>query len=160
VPLRIAHNAHEIHEHIAELHACDLIFVDTMGRNFLDQQQALELATMLDGVDFDVRYLVISFSSRFTEALETAEVLKIVGYDALLLTKNDEAKLPALLFSLIDQLQKPLSYLTIGQEVPNDLMVAHVDAIMELFAGGDHDGRSSGDVAEDYPREDAKSAVN
>ncbi len=160
VPLRIAHNAQEIQEHIAALHDCDLIFVDTMGRNFLDQQQARELAAMLDGVAFDVRYLVISFSSRLMEALETAEVLSVVGYDALLLTKKDEAKLPALLFSLVDQLHKPLSYITIGQEVPNDLMVAHVDAIMELFAGGDHDGRSSGDVAADHPREDAKATVN
>ena len=160
VPLRIAHNAQEIQEHIEALHDCDLIFVDTMGRNFLDSQQAAELAAMLDGVAFDVRYLVVSFSSRLMEALETAEVLNIVGYDAVLLTKNDEAKLPALLFSLVDQLHKPLSYITIGQEVPNDLMVAHVDAIMELFAGGDHDGRSSGDVAADHPREDAKTAVN
>lgn len=151
VPLKVAHNASELKEQIAALADCDLILVDTMGRSFLDAKQAQELQQLVHGITFDVTYLVVSLTSRFAEAKETAVVLQNIGCNALLLTKNDEALLPSLAVTLVDELNIPLSYITTGQEVPNDLMVADVEHMTSLFQGGMIIGRPSGDAAANHP---------
>ncbi len=150
VPLKVAHDAIELKDQILSLGDCDLILVDTMGRSFLDRKQAQELQQLVHGIPFDLIYLVVSLTSRLAEAKETAYILQDMGYHALLLTKSDEALLPSLAITLVDELQTPLSYITTGQEVPNDLMVADVEHLTSLFKGGMTSGRSGGDVAADH----------
>ncbi len=150
VPLKVAHHANDLKDQILSLKDCDLILVDTMGRSFLDSTQAKELQELVRGINFDLTYLVMSLTSRLAEAKETAAVLQNIGYNALLLTKSDEALLPSLAITLVDELQIPLSYITTGQEVPNDLMVADVEQLTSLFKGGMTSGRSGGDTTENY----------
>lgn len=150
VPLKVAHHANDLKDQILSLKDCDLILVDTMGRSFLDSTQAKELQELVRGINFDLTYLVMSLTSRLAEAKETATVLQNIGYNALLLTKSDEALLPSLAITLVDELQVPLSYITTGQEVPNDLMVADVEQLTSLFKGGMTSGRSGGDATENY----------
>lgn len=136
LPFVAARDANEARAGLQALSQCDLILVDTTGRSFLSPEHAREMADALAPFPFDVKYLVLSLSSRLAEALSTAEVLQTVGYDALLLTKSDETLLPTLALSLVDALHIPLSYIATGQHVPDDIRVADPSFLSELVCKG------------------------
>ncbi len=142
IPLAVARSAAEVEERLHSMSKLDLVFVDTTGRAFLDHSHAQEIDTLLGGISIDLRYLVLSLSSRWLEAKEVAEVLASVGYDALLFTKLDETVLPTLCLAAAHTLQKPLSYLTTGQRVPDDIMVVDSDFLSSCFTGGERHARS------------------
>ena len=142
IPLAVARSAVEVKERLHSMAKLDLVFVDTTGRAFLDYTHAKEIETLLEDVSIDLRYLVLSLSSRWMEAKEVAEVLASVGYDALLFTKLDETVLPTLCLAAAHTLQKPLSYLTTGQRVPDDIMAADPDFLSSCFTGGEWHARS------------------
>lgn len=142
IPFAVARSTAEVRERLRSMSTLDIVFVDTTGRPFLDSAHAQEIQALLGGVSIDLRYLVLSLSSRWLEAQEVAAVLAPVGYDALLFTKLDETVLPSLCLAAAYTLRKPLSYLTTGQRVPDDIMVADSDLLSSCFTGGERHARS------------------
>lgn len=142
IPFAVARSTAEVQERLRSMSTLDIVFVDTTGRPFLDSAHAQEIQALLGDVSIDLRYLVLSLSSRWLEAQEVAAVLAQVGYDALLFTKLDETVLPSLCLAAAYTLRKPLSYLTTGQRVPDDIMVADSDLLSSCFTGGEWHARS------------------
>ncbi len=143
VPFAVARTAHELKQQLDNWTALDLVLIDTTGRSFLDQSQATELKNLLAAISPDLTYLVLSASARHAESYQVASQLEHVGYDALLFTKLDETIMPSLILTMIDELQRPLSYFTMGQQVPNDLLPADIPTLQSYFCGGETLARSS-----------------
>jgi len=140
IPVVAARDASEVTLGLQALADCDLVLVDTTGRSFLTADQADEMLATLAGLQFDVQYLVISLSMRLGEALQVAKSLSAVHYDALLFTKSDEALRPSLALSLLDALGLPYSYVTTGQQVPDDVLVPDTEWFVRHLTQGVHDG--------------------
>ena len=66
---------------------------------------------------------------------EVIENFRAVPYDRLLVTKLDEAGSPGVLLDYFQAAKTPVSYLTCGQEVPDDIRPASVDRIEALLLG-------------------------
>ncbi len=136
VPFAIAESASEVQKALTQLSDCDLVLIDTTGRSFLDREQINELKQLLEPIPLDLTYLVISLTARPAEAFKVAELLNAIGYQGILFTKADEAILPSLALTMVDQLHLPLSYISGGQHVPSDLFSADNSWFLERFTGG------------------------
>ena len=62
-----------------------------------------------------------------------------MDFDNLLFTKLDETHAYGSMFNEAVRSKKPISYLTIGQSVPQDIQVATQDKIAELIMLGSFD---------------------
>ncbi len=66
---------------------------------------------------------------------QTAERFAAVGTTALILTKLDEASSLGNVLSVLRFSRLPLSYLTNGQNVPDDIELAHAQRLARLILG-------------------------
>ena len=69
-----------------------------------------------------------------------------LNIDTIIFTKFDETKSFGNIFSLIKEVSKPLSYFSIGQEVPDDIMIASSEFLVNCILDGfkkEKDAKSS-----------------
>jgi flagellar biosynthesis protein FlhF len=102
----------------------DLVLLDTAGRSPRDEEQLQELRAFLDVAQVDEVHLVLSCVASAGALARTAERFDEVGTSALILTKLDEASGLGNLLPLLRSCKLPLSFLTNGQNVPDDIIPA------------------------------------
>jgi flagellar biosynthesis protein FlhF len=78
---------------------------------------------------------VLSSTAGAKSLISTAERFADVGTTAILLTKLDEAHSLGHLVSLVRGCELPISYLTDGQDVPDDIQVAERRALAGRLLG-------------------------
>lgn len=102
----------------------DLILIDTAGRNPRDEVRLEELEAFF-GPESDVSiHLALAAPTRTRELRETVRRFGRLNFDSLVFTKLDECESCGALLSVPVQANLPISYLTNGQRVPEDLLVA------------------------------------
>lgn len=124
LPMEVVATPKEMRQAIARLSDLDLLLVDTAGRSPRDDVQIQELRAMLTEAVPDEVYLVLSSCASSSSLLRTAESFREVGASSLVLTKLDEAGCLGNLLPLLRGARLPLSYLTTGQNVPDDIEAA------------------------------------
>jgi flagellar biosynthesis protein FlhF len=135
VPVKIAYNQQELKQYLAEFakDKKEAVLLDTAGRSPNDSIPITEMAGALDGINSVYSYLVVPAalsSKNFENAVERFHAQ--YPADALILTKMDEACDNTCLGHLLNVQAKtgiPLSYITNGQRVPDDMVLADAHAI-------------------------------
>jgi flagellar biosynthesis protein FlhF len=112
-----------------------LILIDTAGRSPRDEVKIQELKSLLAECRADEVHLVLSSVSGGICLEKTAEQFASVGVTALLLSKLDEAGGLGGLLSLLRRSRLPLSYLTHGQNVPDDIEAADGKKLARIMVG-------------------------
>jgi flagellar biosynthesis protein FlhF len=123
---------------INSLRHCDYILIDTAGSSQYDQEKINNLQKFLEAdpdISVDVS-LVMSSSTKLDDMKEIYQNFSVLGVDNLIFTKLDEAKEFGNIFSLVYNTQKPISYLSVGQDVPYDLTVANSDYVIDCLLNG------------------------
>lgn len=147
VRMLIAYNAQDFIEALQALSHCDLILVDTMGSSQYDMEKLYNLNDVLkqSNANIDVN-LVLSAGSKIDDLIEIYDNFAFLEIDTLIITKFDETRIFGNIFSLIYEMKTPVSYFSLGQEVPEDIMEADGDylvkCILEGFDKGDKNGSS------------------
>jgi flagellar biosynthesis protein FlhF len=113
----------------------DLVLMDTAGRSPRDEIRIQELRSLLAEAEADDVLLVLSATAGTRSLTATAEKFAEVGTTGLLLTKLDEATSLGHLVALTQQCRLPISYLTDGQNVPDDIQVAERRQLAYLMLG-------------------------
>jgi flagellar biosynthesis protein FlhF len=111
-------------EAVDRLSDLDLIFLDTAGRSPRDEVRVAELRMMLSDAGASDIVLVLSAAAGLESCQSAAETFGRVGANSLLLTKIDEATSLSGLVPLLCNPHLPLSYVTDGQNVPDDIFPA------------------------------------
>lgn len=117
----------------------DYIIIDTMGSSPYDKSKIEKLSECLRGNDTDFEIdvmLVLPSSIKYEDLLSTYESFSYLGIDTIMFTKLDETKGFGNIFSLIYETKIPISYFSIGQEVPEDLAVATPDYLVDCLMNG------------------------
>jgi flagellar biosynthesis protein FlhF len=135
LPMEVVATPREMREAVARMSHLDLILMDTAGRSPRDEIKIQELKSMLAEAEADDVHLVLSSTAGAKSLLATAERFADVGTTALLLTKLDEANSLGHLVSLVRDCRLPISYLTDGQNVPDDIQVAERRRLAYLLMG-------------------------
>jgi flagellar biosynthesis protein FlhF len=113
----------------------DLVLIDTAGRSPRDEVRIRELAGFLAEARPDEVHLVLSAASGEKTLLAAVERFASVAADRLVLTKLDEAEGLGSVFAMLVATHRPVSYLTTGQAVPDDLEHADRKRLAHLILG-------------------------
>ncbi len=118
---------------------CDFILIDTMGSSPYDKNKIEKIYECLQANDstfnIDVS-LVLPSSIKYEDLLLTYENFETLNIDTVIFTKLDETRGFGNLFSFALETRKPISYFSVGQEVPEDLVVASSDFLVECLLNG------------------------
>lgn len=118
---------------------CDYILIDTMGSSPYDKSKIEKIYECLDGnnekYNIDV-VLVMPSSIKYEDLKATYENFSSLNVDTLMFTKLDETRGFGNIFSLAYETKKPISYFSVGQEVPEDLVCASSDFLVECLLNG------------------------
>jgi flagellar biosynthesis protein FlhF len=125
----------EMREAVQRMSHLDLVLMDTAGRSPRDEVKIQELKSMLSEAEPDEVHLVLSSTAGAKSLISMAERFGDVGTTAMLLTKLDEAHSLGHLASLVRSCELPISYLTDGQNVPDDIQVADRGEMAERLLG-------------------------
>jgi flagellar biosynthesis protein FlhF len=121
VPLEVAADKTSFQTSLQRMAAKDVIFVDTPGKNCRDDQYLQGLKDCFDlPVPAEVS-LLLSMTSSEDSLREIGKRFGKLSYDRIILTKIDECPQSGFVFNIIEQLAKPVSYMTNGQNVPFDI---------------------------------------
>lgn len=133
VPCYVARTPEEFAAILGRLAGLDLILVDTAGRSHRDEPRMSELARFWEARRPDEIHLVISATARYSDALEILDRYRAVGFDRLLFTKLDETRHHGLILNASVVARRPLSYITTGQQVPEDIALARAGDLAKLI---------------------------
>jgi flagellar biosynthesis protein FlhF len=135
LPMEVVATPREMREAVARMRHLDLVLMDTAGRSPRDEIKIQELRSMLAEAEPDHVLLVMSTTAGTKSLVNTAERFGEVGTTGLLLTKIDEATSLGHLAALVRQCRLPISYLTDGQNVPDDIQLAERRRLAYLMLG-------------------------
>jgi len=122
---------------LSSLGHCDVILIDTVGSSQYDKEKLIKLNKFLQNsqMQIDVN-LVLSAGCKLEDLKEIYKNFSFLNIDTLIFTKFDETKVFGTIFSLIYDTDKPVSYFSIGQEVPDDIVPASSDFLVECILEG------------------------
>ena len=135
LPMEVVATPREMREAVSRMSHLDLVLMDTAGRSPRDEVKIQELKSMLAEAEPDEVHLVLSSTAGAKSLISMAERFADVGTTSLLLTKIDEAHSLGHLVSLVRAVRQPVSYLTDGQNVPDDIRVAKAGEMAEMLLG-------------------------
>src|SRR5262249_10769931 len=137
LPLAGANDPGEMRRSIDELGDVDMVFIDTAGRSPRDEVKIRELAEFMARARPDEVHLVLSAGGGERTLRAAVERFAQVRADRLILTKLDEAEGLGAILGVLAQANRPVSYLTTGQAVPDDIEVGDRDRLAGLILGLD-----------------------
>jgi flagellar biosynthesis protein FlhF len=124
---------------LESLRYCDYILIDTMGSSPYDKDKIEKIYECLHANDTEFSVdvvLVMPSSIKYEDMQVTYDNFSALGVDTLMFTKLDETRGFGNIFSLVYETKKPISYFSIGQEVPEDLVVAKSEMLIECLLNG------------------------
>jgi len=135
LPMEVVSTSREMREAVTRMSDLDLVLIDTAGRSPRDEVRIQELRSMLDEAEPDEVHLVLSAVGGVRSLCSTAERFATSGTTSMIVTKLDEATGLGNLLSVARNCSLPISYLTDGQNVPDDIKVAKSNQLAELILG-------------------------
>ena len=115
----------------------ELILIDTAGRSPRDSFCIDELSSFLSADHNIEKHLVLSATTRENEILETINQFSKLEIANTIFTKIDECMSLGVLLNTQLQNSNPISYITNGQRVPEDLLEITPQKIAELIMSQD-----------------------
>jgi flagellar biosynthesis protein FlhF len=122
---------------LGEYHPSQLVLIDTPGFSFREMEDARELAAVLASCPEVDTHLVLPASLRPADLRRVSTHFEMFQPLKLLFTRVDESSRFGALVSESARLQRPISFLGTGQEIPGDLEEAGVDRLAELVLGNE-----------------------
>ncbi|MCR5474376.1 MAG: flagellar biosynthesis protein FlhF [Lachnospiraceae bacterium] len=139
VPFRVIYTEEEMQTALKDYSGYEYILVDTAGHSQHNDEQKDSMAHLLravdDSVDKDV-YLVMSATTKYRDLLAIADAYSEFTDYKLIFTKLDETQTLGNLFNLCMYTGASMSYVTCGQNVPDDIEVFSPQSTVKQLLGG------------------------
>jgi flagellar biosynthesis protein FlhF len=137
LPIEDVVDPNDFNNALSSLSHCDVILIDTVGSSQYDKDKLLKLNNFIRSSHFQIDVnLVLSAGSKLEDLKEIYKNFSFLNIDTLIFTKFDETKVFGTIFSLIYDIDRPVSYFSIGQEVPDDIVPASSDFLVECILEG------------------------
>lgn len=131
IPVRVAADGDDLRRHIDSFSDKRLILIDTAGMSQRDMRLAEQFKT-LQSESLPIRtYLVMSAATQHKAALEIMDAFQMMAPQATILTKFDEAVSKATALSALIERRMPLSFVTDGQQVPEDICLPDAASLIQ-----------------------------
>ena len=135
VPIKVVLTPVELKETVESMRDLDVVLIDTAGRCQNDQLKLTELKTFMEAACPDETHLVLSSTTHHAHMLSAAEKFGALGVDRIILTKLDEAISFGVVLSVLRKVDASISYVTTGQDVPDDIEIGNGRRIAQMLLG-------------------------
>ncbi|TQS75542.1 flagellar biosynthesis protein FlhF [Ornithinibacillus gellani] len=133
IPLEVVYASTDFNKALEKFSAYDFILVDTAGRNFRDAQYMDEVKELTE-LPFEMEtYLVLSLSAKQQDLQAINRQFEDVPIYGFIFTKLDETRQFGSMLSLAFDRQIGISYVTAGQDVPEDIDVFSAEQLCGLL---------------------------
>lgn len=136
LPLEVVLSPSDIPAALERQAGCDIVLIDTPGRSPRDSTKLGELSDVLEAAGSPTTHLVLSAGASLGVLRSAADRFGELKPDALILSKTDEAGTIGVLCEALRLTGLPMSYLTTGQEVPDDIEPARADRLARAILDG------------------------
>ena len=124
VPFRVIYTPDEIVQSVEQYRDYDYILVDTSGHSHQNQEQKSAVCDLVQATGNEVEkevYLVVSATTKYRDLIRIADAYKDIKDYKIIFTKLDETTALGNLYNLRLYTGASLSYVTCGQNVPDDI---------------------------------------
>ncbi len=136
VPLHVVSGESQFPEALEQCRDCDVVLIDTAGRSQRDDPRLEQLSRLIDIADPHEVHLVLSSTCTQKVILDAIDRFSRVRTDRLIFTKLDEAVNFGVIVNVARKVDKQLSYLTTGQEVPHQIEPMWPGRVAQLIVTG------------------------
>ncbi len=133
IPVDMAADRQELQNLVRRHSGKDIILIDTTGRSHRDRAYASQLKQTFEGVGDVESHLVLNVGAQEKLHEASFDQYSLVGLKRVLFTKVDEGLSFGQLFNFSLRTRLPFSYLTTGQQVPEDIEVASRERVIRLI---------------------------
>lgn len=137
VPFGVIISIKDIPSVMKTMESCEVILVDTMGRNSKNIMQVSEIRKFVEEIHADKVHLVLSMTTKQRDLKKIINNYGMIKYNSLILTKIDETEVNGSILASLYYSNVPVSYISTGQNVPEDIEEANRDKIIKLVMGAD-----------------------
>ncbi len=133
VPYEIIYKESDFLPCIMKYQDVDVILIDTAGRSQRNNLEVLELRKFLypgNNIDIEI-FLVISSTIKYRDMQDIIKNFGKVNFNKIIFTKTDETTTWGPILSLASEADKPIIYISNGQNVPDDIMPAEANYVVK-----------------------------
>ncbi len=134
-PIKAVNTPEDLREAILAMSDCEFILIDTAGRSPTDTLKLNELKGFLDAAQPEEVHLVLSLAASQPCIERAIERFGQVRVDKIIFTKLDEAVHVGVVLNVVKKVNKTLSYVTTGQNVPDDIEVGKGSKLAQMLLG-------------------------
>ncbi|KGO15324.1 flagellar biosynthesis protein FlhF [Clostridium botulinum] len=135
IPFKVVFSMKDMEKAIIDLDYCDVILVDTTGRSSKNMMQISELRAFIEKIKEKSVHLVISASTKNKDVETIIKGYSILEYENIIITKLDETSIYGSILTVLDKGKKPISFITTGQDVPDDIREGNKEEIAKIVLG-------------------------
>lgn len=128
-----AYSKEEIKKVLDEKEKYDFVFFDTAGRSQNDNKNLLEVSEQMKTILPDRIFLVIATNLSQMSVSDILQKYTIMPVTDIILTKLDEASRMGGPITALYKSRAPLTYLSYGQEIPDDIQPASRESLLRLI---------------------------
>jgi len=121
VPVEVVSDKTAFRKALAKLADRDLILVDTPGKSSVESGYVEKLRDLFQLETPVETHLLLPLTASPDSLAQNLERFKPIGYQSIIFTKLDESRHYGVIYNVIDQERKPVSFITNGQNVPQDI---------------------------------------
>lgn len=135
IDFKVVITTKEMETAIENMKECDVILIDTTGRSSKNSMQISELRAFVERAKPDSISVVISATTKNRDIKTILDGYRELNYDKVIITKLDETTTYGSLYNIEKRAEKPLKFITIGQNVPDDIKEPTKDDIVKFIFG-------------------------
>ena len=133
IPLKVIFSPAELREALNDYSSMDRIFIDTVGRSPTHDERLEELRELMSAHEDLACHLVVSATTRPKDMELICDRFRPSGFSRFIITKIDETTSLGPVLSMIYNEGLPASYLTNGQNVPDDIVLGEENDLLNLI---------------------------
>ena len=135
VPVVVAREPETVRQAVRDFSDKAVVFIDTTGRSPRDRERVAALRPFFDCLPQAETHLVVSATAKYDDALASLDAFSVLRPRRLIFSKIDESASFGSILNVAAQSQLALSYMTVGQEVPDDIEVTTPGRLAQLLVG-------------------------
>ena len=139
IPFQVVYSPEDLQGAVANLSTYDIILIDTSGHSSKNQEQMATTKKLVESIgskDKVCSYLVLSATTKYRDLVSIVDAYEDLKGYRLIFTKVDETTCLGNILNVKLYTGAELSYITDGQNVPDDIEKLHPQRVVKQLLGG------------------------
>lgn len=136
VEIEVVYNPNDLAEYVEIMRSLnDVILIDTAGRSHKNAENLKDLEELLAVVPACEIFLVMSLTTKYEDLLSIIKTYSAIADFKIIFTKLDETLYYGSILNVCYETGKHVSYVTMGQNVPDDIETVKPEKIAKALLG-------------------------